>query len=213
MAKQYIASAGGKVVGEEYLPFTTDNFDANLAKIKASGADAVLITLVGGASVGFNRAFASFGLADKVTRLGTLIEENTLGGIGMENAANLYSSSGYFASIDTPAAIDFAKRYGAKFGAQAPALNALAQSVYDGFYCWKPWPKIRLYGSEEMETASEGISFSSPRGDTTMHQRHGKKTFTWPKRKATVSKSSRCSNKSMQERTAKPDYFAPAAGV
>ena len=30
---------------------------------------------------------------------------------------------------------------------------------------------------------------------------------------ATVSKSSRCSNKSMQERTANPDYFASAAGA
>jgi len=55
--------------------------------IKESGADAVLITLVGGASVGFNRAFGSFGLSDNVVRLGTLIEENTLAGIGAENAA------------------------------------------------------------------------------------------------------------------------------
>jgi urea transport system substrate-binding protein len=132
--------------------------------------------LVGGASVGFNRAFASFGLADKVTRLGTLIEENTLGGIGMQNAANLYSSSGYFASIDTPAAIDFAKRYGAKFGAQAPALNALAQSVYDGFLLLEAMAKKSgSMDPKKMETAAEGIRFSSPRGDTTMHQRHGKK--------------------------------------
>lgn len=59
-AKEYIKQAGGSVVGEEYLPFTADNFDSNLAKIKSSGADAVLITLVGGASVGFNRALCQF---------------------------------------------------------------------------------------------------------------------------------------------------------
>ena len=103
-AKGYIEASGGTVVGEEYLPFTADNFDSNLAKIKSSGADAVLVTLVGGASVGFNRAFASFGLPDSVTRVGTLIEENTLAGIGAENSKNLYSSAGYFGSIDTPAA-------------------------------------------------------------------------------------------------------------
>lgn len=175
-AKQYIASAGGKVVGEEYLPFTTDNFDANLAKIKASGADAVLITLVGGASVGFNRAFASFGLADKVTRLGTLIEENTLAGIGAGNAVNLYSSSGYFAAIDTPAAVDFAKRYSAKFGAQAPALNALAQSVYDGFLLLEAMAKkAGSMNPQKLEAAARGVSFTSPRGQTTMQDRHGKK--------------------------------------
>ena len=176
LAKQYIAKSGGKVVGEEYLPFTTDNFDANLAKIKTSGADAVLITLVGGASVGFNRAFASFGLPEKVTRLGTLIEENTLAGIGAQNAMNLYSSSGYFASIETPAAQEFAKQYGLKFGSQAPALNALAQSVYDGFLLLEAM--VKKAGSmdpKKLEDAANGVRFASPRGDTTMQDRHGKK--------------------------------------
>ncbi len=176
MAKKYIAAAGGSIVGEEYLPFTTDNFDASLAKIKATGAEAVLITLVGGASVGFNRAFASFGLSDTVTRLGTLIEENTLAGIGAQNAANLYSSSGYFAAIDTPAAIDFAKRYTARFGAQAPPLNALAQSVYDGFLLLEAMAnKARSMDPQKLEAAAKGVSFSSPRGQTTMQDRHGKK--------------------------------------
>lgn len=93
------------------LPFTSDNFDSNLAKIKESGANAVLITLVGGASVGFNRAFGSFGLSDHVIRLGTLIEENTLAGIGADGSKNLFASAGYFASVATPAAKAFAEAY------------------------------------------------------------------------------------------------------
>ena len=105
-AKGYIAAAGGTVVGEEYLPFTVDNFDSSLAKIKESGADGVLITLVGGASVGFNRAFASFWLDDQAVRLGTLIEENTLAGIGAENSKDLFSSAGYIDNIDNIDNID-----------------------------------------------------------------------------------------------------------
>ena len=50
IAKKTIAELGGKVVGEEYMPFTVDNFDSSLARIKDTGADMVLITLVGGAS-------------------------------------------------------------------------------------------------------------------------------------------------------------------
>jgi len=172
-AKAYIESAGGSVVGEEYLPFTVDNFDSSLAKIKESGADGVLITLVGGASVGFNRAFASFGLSDDVVRLGTLIEENTLAGTGAENSKNLFSSAGYFASIDTPAAKAFAEKYKAKNGADAPALNALGQSVYDGVLLLEAL--ARKAGSLEasaMDEAAEGTRYDGPRGSATMTGRH-----------------------------------------
>ena len=172
-AKGYISAAGGSVVGEEYLPFTADNFDSNLAKIKNTGADAVLVTLVGGASVGFNRAFASFGLSNKVVRLGTLIEENTLAGIGAENSKNLYSSAGYFANIDTPAAKAFAGKYAARFGADAPALNALGQSCYDGMLLLKALAaKAGSFDAAAMDASAEGVSYSGPRGAATMAGRH-----------------------------------------
>ena len=89
IAKETIAKLGGEVVGEEYMPFTVDNFDSSLAKMKETGAELVIITLVGGASVSFNRAFASFGLSENVLRFGTLIDENTLMGIGAENSKNI----------------------------------------------------------------------------------------------------------------------------
>ena len=172
-AKGYIAQTGAQVAGDEYLPFTVDNFDASLARIRDSGADAVLVSLVGGASVGFNKAFASFGLADKALRLGTLIEENTLAGIGVANAKNLYSSAGYFAAIQTPAAKAFAEAYAKRFGAQAPALNGLAESAYEGFLMLEAI--ARKAGSldvAKMDAASEGAGYSGPRGAVTMKARH-----------------------------------------
>lgn len=175
-AKKYIGTSGGSVVGEEYLPFTVDNFDASLAKIRQANADAVLITLVGGASVGFSRAFASFGLADKVTRLGTLIEENTVAGIGAQNTLNLYASAGYFASIDTPAARAFAARYAQKFGPQAPQLNALAQSCYDGLLLLEAMGnKAKSLQVPALEKIAEGLRYSGPRGEATLQARHTRK--------------------------------------
>ena len=172
-AKGYITASGGAVVGEEYLPFTADNFDSNLAKIKETGADAVLITLVGGASVGFNRAFASFGLAGQALRLGTLIEENTLAGIGAESSANLYSSAGYFASIDTPAANAFAEAYAAAFGADAPVLNTLGESCYEGFKLLAALAeRAASLAPAEMDAAADGTSYDGPRGRATMQDRH-----------------------------------------
>ncbi|AGU53775.1 putative ABC transporter, branched-chain amino acid-binding protein [Variovorax paradoxus B4] len=172
-AKGYIAQTGAQVVGDEYLPFTADNFDSSLARIRDSGADAVLVSLVGGASVTFNKAFASFGLPDKAIRLGTLIEENTLAGIGLANARNLYSSAGYFANIETPAAKAFSDAYFKRFGAQAPALNGLAESVYEGFLMLEAMA-VRAKSLEvaKLEPASEGAGYNGPRGAVTMHARH-----------------------------------------
>lgn len=172
-AKGYIDGSGGEVVGEEYLPFAVDNFDANLAKIKQSGADAVLVTLVGGASVGFNRSFASFGLAEQVLRLGTLIEENTVAGIGAQNTANLYSSAGYFKSIETPAALAFAARYAKMFGEDAPVLNSLAQSCYDGLLLLKAMgDKAQSLTPAALEAVAPGLAFEGPRGKGVLTARH-----------------------------------------
>lgn len=172
-AKGYIEKTGAKVVGDEYLPFTVDNFDASLARIRDSGADAVLVSLVGGASVTFNKAFASFGLADKALRLGTLLEENTLAGIGIANARNLYSSSGYFANIDTPAAKAFAAEYAKRFGVNAPALNGLAESTYEGFLMLEALAKkANSLDAAKLDAVSDGTSYSGPRGTATIKARH-----------------------------------------
>ncbi|WP_433694663.1 substrate-binding domain-containing protein [Herbaspirillum seropedicae] len=172
-AWRYIANSGGSVVGEEYVPFSVDNFDASLAKIRASGVDAVLITLVGGASVSFNRAFAGLGLAPGITRLGTLIEENTLAGIGLQNAQNLYSSAGYFASLQTAPAKAFATRYQARFKGADAQLNSLAESCYEGFLMFEELARrAGKIGVAGFNAISEGARYEGPRGAVEMHQRH-----------------------------------------
>ncbi|VTU13807.1 Aliphatic amidase expression-regulating protein [Variovorax sp. SRS16] len=172
-AKGYIARAGAQVVGDEYVAFTVDNFDSSLARIRDSGADAVLVSLVGGSSVTFNKAFAGFGLADKAVRLGSLIEENTLAGIGNENAKNLYASMGYFSTLTTPGAAAFAAAYAKRFGDKAPMLNGLAESTYEGFLMLDAIAtKAGDLNVAKMERASEGATYQGPRGTVTMHARH-----------------------------------------
>lgn len=178
LAKNYIADAGGEVVGEEYVPFTVSEFDSSLQRIKESGADAILITLVGGGSVGFNVSFAGFGLDEQALRLGTLIEENTLAGIGAENADRLFSSSGYFASIESDAAVSFAADYTAAFGADAPALNGLGQSAYEGLMLLAALAnKAGSLDVAAMDAAAEGTTWSTPRGENTLTGRHMAQTI------------------------------------
>ena len=178
LAKGYIDDAGGEVVGEEYVPLTVSEFDSSLQRIKESGADAVLITLVGGGSVGFNISFAGFGLDEQAIRLGTLIEENTLAGIGAGNANRLYSSSGYFSSIESDAAASFASDYFATFGSDAPALNGLGQSAYEGLILLAALAnKAGSLDVAAMDAVAEGTTWSTPRGDNTMTGRHMAQTI------------------------------------
>ncbi len=173
LAKGYIAKAGGTVLGDEYVPFTVDNFDSSLARIRDSGAEGVLVSMVGGSSVSFNRAFAGFGLADKMVRIGSLIEENTLAGIGLQNAKNLYSSMGYFANLETPGAKTFSAAYLKRFGEKAPALNDLAESVFEGFLMLEAIAKkAQSLKVADMDRASKGATYDGPRGVVTMHNRH-----------------------------------------
>ncbi|MEM6985676.1 MAG: ABC transporter substrate-binding protein, partial [Pseudomonadota bacterium] len=153
-------------------------FDSSLQRIKESGADAVLITLVGGGSVGFNIGFAGFGLDKQAIRLGTLIEENTLAGIGADNANRLYSSAGYFAAIDTDAAKAFANDYAAAFGDDAAALNGLGQSAYEGMLLLAALAdKAGSLDVAAMDAAAEGTNWQTPRGDNTLIGRHMAQTI------------------------------------
>ena len=178
LGKQFIGLTGGEVLGEEYVPFGSENFDYVLRQIEELCPDAVLITLVGSDSVDFNRAFAGKGLADKTIRYGPLIEENTLLGIGVECSKGIFSSSGYFTCLDTTQNRNFMERYAAKFGNNAPMLNVVGQSCYDGLhFLAKLTTKAKSLDVQKLASFTEGFTFESPRGSMVIHNRHSTKTI------------------------------------
>lgn len=178
LAKQYIGILGGETLAEEYVPFGCENFDHALRRIDELKPDGILITLVGNDSVSFNRAFAERGYAESIIRLGLLIEENTLLGIGVENSRGIYSVSGYFTCIDTAANNAFIERYTSMFGSHAPVLNVVGQSCYDGLHllAWMA-AKAKSLDANKVSALSEGFVFESPRGLTTIHNHHSTKTI------------------------------------
>ena len=131
------------------------------------------MTLVGGDSVGFNIAYSAFGLPEQALRVGTLIEENTLAGIGAANAAGLYSSMGYFANLPNDAAAAYAARISDTFGDQAAQPNGLGQSVYDGLVLLAAMGNAAgSMDAAAIAGVADGTSFSSPRGSATLDGNH-----------------------------------------
>ncbi len=134
IARASIARSGGEIVADAYLPFGIDDYSEVIDRIRKSGADAVLISMVGQDAVEFNRAFGREGLSSEVLRLSCAIEENQLLAIGAENSENLHVALGYFATLDTDANLSFKERYHSGFGDRAPTLNSIGQSLYEGMH-------------------------------------------------------------------------------
>ncbi|MFT6459864.1 MAG: ABC-type branched-subunit amino acid transport system substrate-binding protein [Pseudophaeobacter arcticus] len=119
---------------ERYVPFGSRNMAQYVAEIAASSAEAVLISLVGQDAVAFNRAFGSAGLHNQMVRLSCAVEENGLLAAGPRNSKRLFVASSYFAALPTEANAAFKELYYGLHGDQAPALNAIGQSTYEGVH-------------------------------------------------------------------------------
>ncbi len=130
--KKYIADAGGRVVGEEFVPIGEHNHGSQLERIRAAKPDVVLITLIGADSVVFNRTFGEQGLGCRMLRLAGAMDETVLLGIGADNTENLFCASGYFIDRASRENDAFRDQYEASFGRNAPPLGSIAQSNYEG---------------------------------------------------------------------------------
>ena len=133
-AKATLAEMSAALVYERYVPFSTPDLAAEVEAIAKSGADAVLISLIGQDAVDFNRLFGHLELDRRIVRLTCAIEENGLLACGGENLKRLFCSSSYFGALATEANACFREIYHSFHGDRAPVLGALGQSTYEGLH-------------------------------------------------------------------------------
>lgn len=133
-AKSCLKRMNVELAMECYVPFGLSNVTPLLDRLEASGADAVLVSLVGQDAVEFNRGFGRREMHKSVLRLSCAMEENGLMACGKGDLERLFSVSSYFGSISTEANAAFRERYYGLHGDTAPALNSLGQSTYEGMH-------------------------------------------------------------------------------
>ncbi|MGY6536311.1 MAG: substrate-binding domain-containing protein [Pararhodobacter sp.] len=133
-ARDHLRRVGAELVHERYLPFGLAAMDHEVEALAASGADALLLSLVGQDAVEFNRAFGAAGLDRQMIRLCCAVEENGLLAIGADNLKRLFSAAAYFGVLSTDANAAFREGYHSFHGDHAPMLNALGQSTYEGMH-------------------------------------------------------------------------------
>ncbi|PFG42247.1 amino acid/amide ABC transporter substrate-binding protein (HAAT family) [Isoptericola jiangsuensis] len=163
-----LTSLGVQFVGARFLPEqgpTAVQLAQVLAEIESSGAQGVLVLMVGQNGVRFNRAFARRGLHERVVRLSTLMEENMLMGSGAAATANLFSTGGWFRSLATGEALDLVGRYLSHHGHGAPAVGAAAEACYEGIFALRTI--VERAGSPAVaatDRSVDGLAYEGPRG-------------------------------------------------
>jgi len=133
-AKSWLAEMNASLAYERYVPFSAPDLAVEVEAIEKSGAEALLISLIGQDAVDFNRIFGHMGLDRRILRLTCVIEENGLLASGAENLKRLFCASSYFGALATDANACFRETYHNFHGDRAPVLGALGQSTYEGMH-------------------------------------------------------------------------------
>jgi urea transport system substrate-binding protein len=172
-ARDYLRAIGATVVAERYVTRGRLDPEPLLDAVAATGADAVLVTLIGRDLVDFNRAFAASALAERVLRLCPALEENGLLGVGGDATGELYSTMGYFTSVATDAGLGFVGRYAARFGPQAPVPGGHGEGCYDGMWLLAALgSRAGTLATPALDAVADGTTIDGGRGRATMRGRH-----------------------------------------
>jgi branched-chain amino acid transport system substrate-binding protein len=129
-ARRAVPRAHGRVVGEVCTPLGTGDYAGVIDRIRKSGADIVLSSLVGSDEVAFQKQCADAGLTSSVQRVSLVMDESTCEHIG-PSAQDMWTALGYFQDGPTDGNTGLQARYRGAYGRWAPPLSTLSETVYE----------------------------------------------------------------------------------
>ena len=163
-----------RVVGEDYFPLGSTQFNSVINKIKLKKPDVIYVAVVGGSNVAFYKQLRAAGIDLSKQMLMTIsVTEDEIDGIGGENIAGAYACMKYFQSIDSPQnkafVADFKKMWGEK-----TVIGDVTQAAYLGPWLWKfTCEKAGSFDVDKIAAASPGIEFkNAPEGYVRIHPNH-----------------------------------------
>jgi urea transport system substrate-binding protein len=132
--QRLVSERGGRLVGHAFLANRAVVGGDVLKQIARSGAQVVIMALLGQCAIEFNRAFAAAGLDEKMLRFGLIVDETVICGIGAEASTNLFTVAHYFAGQHSRSNDCFLERYHDAFGEWAPPVCAASVYYYEGLH-------------------------------------------------------------------------------
>ena len=176
IAETAIPAAGGKLIGEKFVPIGTSDFSSILQDIASAKPRFVLLILLPSDAVAFMKQFHNQGLENTVQPIATLVEQSAIAAMGPA-AKGLLIPAGYFPNT-TAAGKEFESKYHEALGANAPEQNFIAINGYDALHLWAlAVEKARSLKLEEVGAALPQVSWTGPRGTVSYSARTHHATF------------------------------------
>ena len=180
------------MVGEEYFPLGSTQFNSVINKIKLTKPDVIYAIIVGGSNVAFYKQLKAAGIdLSKQTLLTISVTEDEIDGIGGENIAGAYACMKYFQSLDNPNNKVFVPAFKKMWG-EKTVIGDVTQAAYLGPWLWKlTAEKAGSFDIDKIAAASPGVEFKgAPEGYVRIHENHhlwsktrvGRRQGRWPVR-------------------------------
>ena len=175
IARKHIENVLKKqVVGEDYFPLGSTQFNSVINKIKLKKPDVIYAIIVGGSNVAFYKQLKAAGIDLSKQMLMTIsVTEDEIDGIGGENIAGAYACMKYFQSIDNANNKAFVPAFKKMWG-EKTVIGDVNQAAYLGPWLWKfTAEKAGSFDVDKIAEASPGIEFKgAPEGYVRIHPNH-----------------------------------------
>src|ERR1700735_4873970 len=154
-----------KVVGEEYFPLGSTQFNSVINKMKLVKPDVIYAIIGGGSNVAFFKQLKAAGVdLTKQTLMTISVTEDEILGIGGENIVGAYACMKYFQSLDNPNNKLFVPAFKKMWG-EKTVIGDVTQAAYLGPWLWKlTAEKAGSFDVDKIAAASPGVEFKGAPG-------------------------------------------------
>ena len=152
----------GAAAGEVYTQLGQTDYAAEIAQIRASGADSVFFFLPGGMGIAFMKQYAESGVDIPLVGPAFSFDQNILQAVG-DAALGVHNTSQWNKDLDNPANKAFVEAFQAEYG-RLPSLYA-SQGFDTANLLLSAKAKADVGDQDAFRAALEAADFASTRGD------------------------------------------------
>jgi urea transport system substrate-binding protein len=164
--KAYWARQGGKVVGEEYVPFGVTDFSASINRILDAKPDVLYPLVAGVDGITFWKQLAGFDFKGK--RASHSVSEAIVPGLAADVAKGIISAGPYFMVVDNPANKAFLAEYHKRLD-EKEYVDTFGEALYDAVHLIATGAaKANSLDVDKLIDGIKGAAFDAPQGSMTI---------------------------------------------
>lgn len=165
--KAYFQKLGGKIVGEEYVPFGITDFSASIKRILDAKPDVLYPLVAGTDGITFWKQLGGYSF--KGARASHSVSEAIVPGLDPAIAKGIVSASPYFMTVDNPVNKAFLTEYHKRLADDTAYVDTFGEGLYDAVHLINEGAKrANSLELNNLMTGIKGATFDAPQGKMTV---------------------------------------------